>query len=195
VPCKNLHTFAIDTSIAAVTHLRTLLSLVLTNSEARKLLSDFQLIGRDLLAKGASKAAANIAPPQDRLQQVDQSAPADRFHTEGGRTIGPDEGTPVLEARIPGTDTTIAQHPKDPIGSIPTNAAEAAQAVRDPHGTVGHNATVRTGDGREMKGEDAMYEGRDRAQQQGERVRDQARSEADDVNRYVLVAPSPCDTR
>jgi hypothetical protein len=37
---------------------------------------------------------------------VDRAAPADQFHTEGGRTIGPNEGTPVLEARIPGTDKT-----------------------------------------------------------------------------------------
>jgi hypothetical protein len=54
--------------IIAVKHLRTLLTLVLTNSEARKLLSDFSLIGRDLLAKGASKAATNIAPDQERLR-------------------------------------------------------------------------------------------------------------------------------
>jgi hypothetical protein len=39
----------------AVRHLRTILSLVLTNSEVRKLLSDFSLIGRDLLTRGASK--------------------------------------------------------------------------------------------------------------------------------------------
>jgi hypothetical protein len=41
----------------AVRHLRTILSLILTNSEVRELLSDFSLIGRDLLARGASNPA------------------------------------------------------------------------------------------------------------------------------------------
>lgn len=88
----------------AVRHLRTLLSLILTNSEVRKLLSDFSLIGRDLLAKTAAKAAENIAPDQDALARVDQTAPQDEFITEGGRTAAPNE-TPVLEARLPGTNT------------------------------------------------------------------------------------------
>jgi hypothetical protein len=86
----------------AVKHLRTLLSLVLTNSEVRKLLSDFSVIGRDLLSRGAVKAAQAVAPPEDELRRVDQSAPNDQFITEGGRVAGPNE-TPVLEARIPGT--------------------------------------------------------------------------------------------
>jgi hypothetical protein len=57
------------TRFPAAKHLRTLLSLVATNSEARKLLSDFSLIGRDLLSKGASKAAEGLAPDQERLHR------------------------------------------------------------------------------------------------------------------------------
>lgn len=166
-----------------MTHLRTLLSLVLTNSEARKLLSDFSLIGRDLLSKGASKAAKNIAPHPDQLAQVDRAAPHDQFHTEGGRTIGPNDGTPVLEGRIPGTDTTVSQHPKDPVGHIPTNMAEAADAVRDPSGAVGSHATVRTGDGREMKGEHAMLEGREKGREQANIAAEKGRADAEDINR------------
>lgn len=78
----------------AVQHLRTLLSLILTNAEVRKLLSDFSVIGRDLLAKGASKVAEKARPDEERLQQVDDSAPNDTFVTEGGRHAGLDE-TPV----------------------------------------------------------------------------------------------------
>ncbi|KAL1744429.1 hypothetical protein HDZ31DRAFT_38713 [Schizophyllum fasciatum] len=96
----------------AVQHLRTLITLVLTNAEARKLLSDFGLIGRDLLARGASKAAANIAPPEDRLAAVDESAPKDQFISKDGQRVGPDE-TPVLETRVPGTDHKIERHPRD----------------------------------------------------------------------------------
>ncbi|TEB21020.1 hypothetical protein FA13DRAFT_1643942 [Coprinellus micaceus] len=65
----------------AAKHLRTLLTLVLTNSEVRKLLSDFSVIGRDLLSIGASKASTLIAPPQHQLDRVDEPAPQDQFIT------------------------------------------------------------------------------------------------------------------
>src|ERR1700689_5150194 len=51
----------------AVQHLRTLLNLILTNSEARKLLSDFGLIGRDLLARSATKVAEALRPDEEQL--------------------------------------------------------------------------------------------------------------------------------
>ncbi|KAI0043796.1 hypothetical protein FA95DRAFT_1498062 [Auriscalpium vulgare] len=70
----------------AVHHLRTLFTLIATNSEVRKLLSDFSVIGRDVLARGAAHAAENIRPDQDALAQVDRPAPSDQFHTAGGRT-------------------------------------------------------------------------------------------------------------
>lgn len=93
-------------------HLRTLLSLVLTNSEVRKLLSDFSLMGRDLLSQGLQKAAGHIAPHEEALANVDATAPQDEFITEGGRRADKGE-TPVLEARIPGTGATVKQHPKE----------------------------------------------------------------------------------
>ncbi|KXN83436.1 hypothetical protein AN958_01450 [Leucoagaricus sp. SymC.cos] len=79
----------------AVRHLRTLFHIVLTNSEARKLLSDFSVIGRDLLSKTAAKAAETIAPDEEALRHVDESGPSDEFITEGG------------------PDTTIRRHPHE----------------------------------------------------------------------------------
>ena len=83
----------------AVQHLRTLLSLVLTNAEVRKLLTDFSVIGRDILARTASKVADKARPEEERLRQVDESAPRDQFVSEGGRLVGPDE-TPVSHHQI-----------------------------------------------------------------------------------------------
>jgi hypothetical protein len=99
----------------------------LTNSEVRKLLSDLTVIGRDLLARGAAKVAERVRPDEEALAHVDDSAPQDQFVTEQGRIVGPNE-TPVLEARIPGTDTTVAQHPKDDLGS--------GARVKDANGEV-----------------------------------------------------------
>ncbi|KAG2135159.1 hypothetical protein DEU56DRAFT_401150 [Suillus clintonianus] len=119
----------------AVRHLRTILSLILTNSEVRKLLSDFSVIGRDLLAKGASKLAENLRPGEEELAHVDEAAPQDQFVTKGGRQVGPSE-TPVLEAKVPGTDTTVEQHPR------------------------ADDATVTTGDGSQKSGNQLVGEGR-----------------------------------
>jgi hypothetical protein len=126
----------------AVQHLRTILILVLTNSEVRKLLSDLSIIGRDLLARGASKVVEGIRPDQEALARVDESAPQDQFVTENGCTVGPNE-TPVLEARIPGTDIMISQHPKDDLGtgSKITNAGGQAKSGEEAYRAARNQAS------------------------------------------------------
>ena len=78
----------------AVQHLRTLLSLVFTNAEVRKLVSDFGVIGRDLVARGAEKVAEQARPSEDALRRVDEPGPEHTFISEDGRQVGPNE-TPV----------------------------------------------------------------------------------------------------
>ncbi|GLB36910.1 putative protein of unknown function (DUF4449) [Lyophyllum shimeji] len=95
----------------AVQHLRTILSLILTNSEVRKLLTDFSVIGRDLLATGLSKAAETVAPPKEAVAEAHKPAPSDQFVSAGGKPVGTKE-TPVVEAKVPGTETNVQQHPK-----------------------------------------------------------------------------------
>jgi hypothetical protein len=98
--------------VTAVQHLRTLPSLVLTNSEVRKLLSRFSLIARNLFSMSAQKAAGHVASDPNSLARIGESAPQDEFITEGGRVAGPNE-TPVLEARVPGTDVRVKQYPRE----------------------------------------------------------------------------------
>ncbi|KAG1727557.1 uncharacterized protein EDB91DRAFT_1315896 [Suillus paluster] len=107
----------------AVRHLRTILSLILTNSEVRKLLSDFSVIGRDLLAMGASKAAEKLRPGEEELAHVNEAAPQDEFVTKGGRKVGSGE-TPVLEAKVPGTSTVVEQHPRADDAEVTTGDGE-----------------------------------------------------------------------
>jgi hypothetical protein len=101
--------------------------LILTNSEARKLFSDLSVIGRDLLARSAAKVAESVRPDEERLAVVDETAPHDQFITEQGRAAGPNE-TPKLEARIPGTDKSVTQHPREELGTGAT--------VKDSNGQV-----------------------------------------------------------
>lgn len=125
----------------AVRHLRTILTLILTNSEVRKLLSDFSVIGRDLLAKGAAKAVEALRPTQEELARVNEPAPPDQFVSRGGQKVGPGE-VPVLGAKIPGTDVTVEQHPH----------ADEPKVV--------------TGEGEEKPGSQAVKEGVEQAQRQ-----------------------------
>jgi Family of unknown function (DUF5923) len=134
----------------AVQHLRTLLSLILTNSEVRKLLSDFSTIGRDLLSITAQKAATLIAPDADKLSHVNEPGPKDQFVTEGGRTAGKHE-TPVPEARVPGTDATLKHHPRQdddvmlrgengrerPVGEMARKGKDAVQGEYEAQKSAG----------------------------------------------------------
>ncbi|KAM5543234.1 hypothetical protein V8D89_003108 [Ganoderma adspersum] len=107
----------------AARHLRTLLSLVFTNAEVRKLASDMGVVGRDLLARGAEKVAAAARPTEERLRTVDQPGPEHSFVTEEGREVGPGE-TPKPEVRVPGTDTRVAH---DPRSEDPTSGTQVKQ--------------------------------------------------------------------
>lgn len=98
--------------LLAVRHLRTVLSLILTNSEVRKLLSDFSIIGRDLLAKGAEKAAVALRPREDELAKVDEPVQGDAFVSKKGDKAAAG-ATPMLDVRIPGTDINIQHSPEN----------------------------------------------------------------------------------
>ncbi|KAH7327708.1 hypothetical protein B0J17DRAFT_680633 [Rhizoctonia solani] len=96
----------------AVKHLRTLMTLFATNSEARKLLSDFGIIGRDLFTRGASKALDSTRPTPEQLAHVDDAAPSDQWKTTEGRTVGPNE-TPTLQVKNLVGDGDIQHHPHE----------------------------------------------------------------------------------
>ncbi|KAG1854482.1 hypothetical protein DFJ58DRAFT_727914 [Suillus subalutaceus] len=156
----------------AVRHLRTILSLILTNSEVRKLLSDFSVIGRDLLAKGASKVAESLRPGEEELSRIDEAAPQDEFVTKNGRKAGPSE-TPVLEAKVPGTDTVVEHHPRD------------------------DDATVTTGDGSQKSGKQIVGEGRavvddvkDNAKDKASQALDTAQEKADKARTWKALDPT-----
>ncbi|KAJ6567019.1 hypothetical protein B0H19DRAFT_716873 [Mycena capillaripes] len=72
----------------AAHHLRTLVGLVLTNAEMRKLITDAGTVGRDLLAHSAAKAAEAVSPKPDQLARTDDPAPHDRFVDEGPLSNG-----------------------------------------------------------------------------------------------------------
>ncbi|KAJ5504163.1 hypothetical protein N7463_007037 [Penicillium fimorum] len=64
----------------AVDGLKTLGTLMITNGEFRKLLSDAITLGKDIAADASQKAANQVRPSQEDLSQIDQAAEDNVWH-------------------------------------------------------------------------------------------------------------------
>jgi len=95
----------------ASAHLRTLVTLFITNSEARKIISDLGTIGRDVFASGAVKVAEKVRPDQEALDKADQEAPSKEWIGPDGKRLGPND-TPELQVKGP-KGSEIRYNPKD----------------------------------------------------------------------------------
>lgn len=166
----------------AVKHLRTILTLVATNSEARKLLSDFGIIGRDLFARGAAKAADRARPTDDQLAHVDDAAPSDQWKSADGKIVGPGE-TPVLQAKNPVGGGDIQHHPHEG-----TTVGYNDGTRKDMDGVRG-DAEALTQEAREKK-EQAKAEGDAHRQDVQARVEGAPDEEKGDVAKRVCCCVS-----
>jgi len=128
-------------------HIRTLLTLLLTNSEARKLISDSSIVGRDLLARGAAKAASGLAPSDEKLRGVDAGVgvtdqtfvPKEQLDDEINRAKAnlqrsKEKGTEVLEANRPGLEANAEQAVQDRTGVRPD--------IDEATGTASHERQI-----------------------------------------------------
>lgn len=113
--------------LTALSHIRTLVKLLTTNSEARKLVSDFSLVGRDLLSRSAAKAAEGIAPAPEDLARVDESTRRDEF-VDPSSAPNP-TSNPVVDA-VNGTPATTSSIQKKPAPAV--GVADASQSVSSP---------------------------------------------------------------
>ncbi|KAL1405701.1 hypothetical protein Q8F55_007369 [Vanrija albida] len=82
-------------------HLRVLFTLFATNGEVRKLLKDLGLLGRDLFANAATKAADASRPSKEQMSHVDEAAEKNTWVSPDGTKTGPNQ-TPTLNANLPG---------------------------------------------------------------------------------------------
>ncbi|KAG7443718.1 uncharacterized protein BT62DRAFT_971879 [Guyanagaster necrorhizus] len=110
-----------DDADTATRHVRTLVNLVLTNSEFRKLIKDFSVVGRDLAAKA-------IAPSAEELEGVDESAPGDHFVSNEEK----------VETRLPGVNgQPDIVDPEEVKRSINAKASTSAQEGTKVSGIIG----------------------------------------------------------
>lgn len=100
--------------------------LLLTNSEARKLISDFSVVGRDLLARGLGKASEGLRPTEEQLRGVDEA-----HRGEGGAfSVGsPEDRAREQEER--GADGMVKARIPGEVKDQANTAAEEAGRVQD----------------------------------------------------------------
>ncbi|WVN90208.1 uncharacterized protein L203_105444 [Cryptococcus depauperatus CBS 7841] len=149
----------------AAAHIRVLITLFLTNSEARKLLNDFGIIGRDIFATAAIKMADNVRPSQDQLDQIEREAPSNEWIGKDGQKHGPNE-TPHIQFKGPG-GRTINYDPR----SAPGDAT-----IVDADGNTMTAAEAKS------QAQQAKADAQTKAQELKVEGQEQARSHAADVD-------------
>ncbi|WWD18999.1 hypothetical protein CI109_103456 [Kwoniella shandongensis] len=161
----------------AAAHLRVLITLFVTNSEARKLLNDFGIVGRDIFATGAAKAADKARPTQDQLDRVDQEAPSHQWIGADGKKLGPND-TPDVQVKGP-DGSQVRYNPKDDprdakVVDTDGNARSAGQAYDE--------AQQKKAEAQNKK-EELKNEARQEANAHGgkEGLKEKAKSHAQDV--------------
>lgn len=105
--------------------MRTITKLLVTNSEARKLVTDLSVIGRDLLSRGAAKAAGNIAPSPEELAGVDESTKRDEFVEDDV------PNTEEVRATASETKETTIETTKDAARAAAADATDAVASSSD----------------------------------------------------------------
>lgn len=104
----------------ALEGLRTLGTLIISNGQFRKLLSDASILLRDIAGDAATKTANKVNPREDQLQQIDRPADDNTWHdvpdfSKGNLKNQIKQNTPFNkgDAKQVAGDATQAAHPGD----------------------------------------------------------------------------------
>ncbi|KAF2762590.1 hypothetical protein EJ05DRAFT_506299 [Pseudovirgaria hyperparasitica] len=107
----------------ALDGLRTLGTLLISNGQFRKLLSDASILLRDIAGDAAQNAANVVNPDEDALNQIDKPADDNVWHD-----------TPDLSAaKLKEQAKNISPFKKSDLDKAAADASEAATGTRDPN--------------------------------------------------------------
>lgn len=120
----------------ALDGLRTLGTLILSNGQFRKLLSDATILLRDMAGDAAQTAANRVNPDQERLNQIDQPAEDNTWHDV------PDLSKGNLKSQAQQTYNQNIGVSKQDVKAAASESANAQQNTRDPNaaGNVGQSS-------------------------------------------------------
>jgi len=160
----------------ALEGLRTLGTLMISNGQFRKLLSDATILLRDIAGDAATKTANKVNPSQDQLSQIDRPAEDNTWHEV------PDLSRDNIKSQIKDNapfnkrdaekaagDINQAAHPGG--SRDPTDTANLAQREGESGTSQGLDAQAALGETKQKVSENIPGEDKDRAQAQRERVK------------------------
>ncbi|KAJ5496109.1 hypothetical protein N7539_001225 [Penicillium diatomitis] len=108
--------------------LKTLGTLLITNGEFRKILSDAVTLIRDMAADSAQKAANAVRPPEEMLSKIDEPAEQNTWHEK------PNLSKEDIKQRL--SKKKNSTEPLDTATTSPNNAAMPATTNTSPNDTT-----------------------------------------------------------
>ncbi|KAF2205708.1 hypothetical protein GQ43DRAFT_452967 [Delitschia confertaspora ATCC 74209] len=159
----------------ALEGLRTLGTLIISNGQFRKLLSDATILLRDIAGDAAQKTANRVNPDEDQLAQIDRPADDNTWHdvpdmSRGNLKAQVKDRTPFnkKDAKNAAGDVTQAAHPEG--SRDPADVANLAAREGQTGGETGLNANAAIGQVKQGISENIPEEDKDRAREKRERL-------------------------
>jgi len=175
----------------AVEHLRTLGKLIFTNSEARKLLKDIGILGRDVAADAAAKVAEVARPEEHELNAVDEPAPSNQWVGPDGETRShndpvPDTGLAAKKEQLQQKKEEAKQEAQQHAEESQNRVANAADNAQSGHSRDEDKANAAANAGSDQAKEEAQKkknvllnkipdEHKDKAKEQLEKTKEYAK--------------------
>jgi hypothetical protein len=163
----------------ALDGLRTLGTLLISNGQFRKLLSDATVLLRDIAGDAAQNTANKVKPSEDRLNNLDKPAEDNTWHDT------PDLSKDKLRAQAKQSLPFGKGEAKEAAGDI--NQAAHPDGSRDPRDTAQLGAHEgQTGQPTGVNAQGALNVAKDKVDQNvSEEDKDKARARRDQLNNYL----------
>jgi hypothetical protein len=176
----------------ALEGLRTLGTLLISNGQFRKLLSDASILLRDIAGDAASKTANKVKPNEDQLSQIDRPAEDNTWHEN------PDLSKGNLQAQIKNKvpfnkkdaeraagDVNQAAHPDG--SRDPADTANAAKREQETGHEQGLNGQAALGQAKQVISENVPEEEKDRAREKRERAQNYLKGKMPEERREQTI--------
>ncbi|ORY17119.1 hypothetical protein BCR34DRAFT_583883 [Clohesyomyces aquaticus] len=159
----------------ALEGLRTLGTLLISNGQFRKLLSDASVLLRDIAGDAAANTANRVKPSDEQLSQIDRPADDNTWHDVPNMSKGNLQGQ--FRSKIPfgkkdaektAGDVSQAAHPAG--SRDPTDTADLAAREQREGGQQGLDAQAGFGQAKQVVSENVPEEQKDRVREQRERA-------------------------
>lgn len=134
----------------ALEGLRTLGTLLITNGQFRKLLSDASLLIRDMAGDAAANAATKVKPSEEKLNQLDMPADDNTWHE------APNVSKENFRSQLQGV------YKSNPSADARDTANTSIEGARQPDGTLNPQAGIQAGTGAVSEKIDANISEEDR---------------------------------